>query len=123
MKFPASWLRQHVAYNATAEGLAERLTAIGLEVEDMQRLGEGLDGVVVARIIDCSPHPQADRLQVCTVDAGGSAPVQIVCGAPNARAGLGAPLAGVGAKLPGGIAIKAAKRRGGGGAEGRGVGK
>src|SRR3546814_2242757 len=73
MKFPASWLRQHVAYNATAEGLAERLTAIGLEVEDMQRLGEGLDGVVVARIIDCSPHPQDDRLQVCTVDEGGSA--------------------------------------------------
>lgn len=112
MKFPASWLRQHVAYNATAEGLAERLTAIGLEVEEMQRLGEGLDGVVVARIIECSPHPQADRLQVCMVDVGASAPVQIVCGAPNARAGLVAPLAVVGASLPGGIAIKAAKLRG-----------
>ncbi|PKM14808.1 MAG: phenylalanine--tRNA ligase subunit beta [Gammaproteobacteria bacterium HGW-Gammaproteobacteria-2] len=112
MKFPESWLRQHVAHNATAEGLAERLTAIGLEVEEMQRLGEGLDGVVVARIVACSPHPQADRLQVCSVDAGGSAPVQIVCGAPNARPGLVAPLAVVGASLPGGIAIKAAKLRG-----------
>ncbi|PKM06119.1 MAG: phenylalanine--tRNA ligase subunit beta [Gammaproteobacteria bacterium HGW-Gammaproteobacteria-4] len=112
MKFPESWLRQHVAHNATAEGLAERLTAIGLEVEEMQRLGEGLDGVVVARIVACSPHPQADRLQVCVVDAGGADPVQIVCGAPNARAGLVAPLAVVGASLPGGIAIKAAKLRG-----------
>src|SRR3546814_13187569 len=92
-------LFRSVAYHDTAEGLSDRRTAIGLEVEDMQRLGEGLDGVVVARIIDCSPHPQADRLQVCTVDAGGSAPVQIVCGAPNARAGLVAPLAVVGAKL------------------------
>src|SRR3546814_16735231 len=95
--FPDPTLCRSGAYNATAEGLAERLTAIGLEVEDMQRLGEGLDGVVVARIIDCSPHPQADRLQVCTVDAGGSAPVQIVCGAPNGSAGLVAPLAGGGA--------------------------
>jgi len=112
MKFPASWLRQHVAFNATAEGLAERLTAIGLEVEQMQRLGEDLEGVVVARIIACTPHPQADRLQICEVDAGGSEPVQIVCGAPNARAGLVAPLAVVGASLPGGIVIKAAMLRG-----------
>lgn len=112
MKFPESWLRQHVAFNATAEGLAERLTAIGLEVEQMQRLGDGLDAVVVARIVACSPHPQADRLQVCTVDAGGSEPVQIVCGAPNARAGLVAPLAVVGAHLPGDVVIKAAKLRG-----------
>lgn len=112
MKFPASWLREHVAFDATPEALAERLTAIGLEVEEMTRLGEGLDGVVVARIVHCERHPEADRLQVCTVDAGGGEPLQIVCGAPNARPGLVAPLATVGAVLPGGIVIKPAKLRG-----------
>ena len=74
-------------------------------------LGEGLDGVVVARIVECAKHPEADRLQVCQVDAGTGALLQIVCGAPNARPGLVAPLAMVGAKL-GEIAIKAAKLRG-----------
>lgn len=112
MKFPASWLREHVAFDATPEALAERLTAIGLEVEEMLRLGENLDGVVVARIVHCERHPEADRLQVCTVDAGTGEPLQIVCGAPNARPGLLAPLAMVGAVLPGGFAIKPAKLRG-----------
>ena len=111
MKFPESWLREHVQVDASRDDLAARLTAIGLEVEDVQVLGEGLDGVVVARIVSCARHPEADRLQVCTVDTG-AAHVQIVCGAPNARAGLKAPLATVGAKLPGGIAIAATKLRG-----------
>jgi len=112
MKFPASWLREHVAFEATPEALAERLTAIGLEVEEMTRLGEGLDGVVVARIMQCERHPEADRLQVCTVDAGTGEPLQIVCGAPNARPGLVAPLAMVGAVLPGGVVIQPATLRG-----------
>jgi phenylalanyl-tRNA synthetase beta chain len=111
MKFPESWLREHVAVDATREQLSARLTAIGLEVEDTQVLGEGLDGVVVAEILSCARHPEADRLQVCQV-ATGSGTVQIVCGAPNARAGLKAPLATVGAVLPGGMAIQAAKLRG-----------
>ena len=111
MKFPESWLREHVQVDASRDDLAARLTAIGLEVEDVQVLGEGLDGVVVARIVSCARHPEADRLQVCTVDTG-AAHVQIVCGAPNARAGLKAPLATVGAKLPGGVAIAATKLRG-----------
>src|SRR5690606_40759965 len=93
------------------EQLVDTLTAIGLEVEELAPLGEGLDGVVVARIVSCEKHPQADRLQVCQVDAGTGAPLQIVCGAPNARAGLLAPLAMVGARL-GDMAIKAAKLRG-----------
>lgn len=112
MKFPESWLREHVAYEATPEALAERLTAIGLEVEEMVRLGDGLDGVLVARIIQCERHPEADRLQVCTVDVGAAEMLQIVCGAPNARVGLVAPLATVGATLPGGLTIKPAKLRG-----------
>ncbi|MFN3843234.1 MAG: phenylalanine--tRNA ligase subunit beta [Rehaibacterium terrae] len=111
MKFPESWLREHVTVAASRDELAARLTAIGLEVEEVTPLGEGLDGVVVAEILACEKHPEADRLQVCRVDAGGGT-VQIVCGAPNARPGLKAPLATIGATLPGGIAIKAARLRG-----------
>jgi len=111
MKFAESWLREHVETDASREELAARLTAIGLEVEDITVLGESLAGVVVAEIEACERHPEADRLQVCRVRAG-SETVQIVCGAPNARPGLKAPLAMVGANLPGGIAIKAAKLRG-----------
>jgi phenylalanyl-tRNA synthetase beta chain len=111
MKFPESWLREHVIVAASRDELAARLTAIGLEVEDAQVLGEGLAGVVVAEILSCEKHPEADRLQVCQV-ATGAGNVQIVCGAPNARPGLKAPLATVGATLPGGMQIKAAKLRG-----------
>ncbi|MFT4198850.1 MAG: phenylalanine--tRNA ligase subunit beta [Pseudoxanthomonas sp.] len=111
MKFSENWLRQHVSVDADSTELEHRLTMIGLEVEGVERIGEKLDGVVVARIVQCARHPEADRLQVCIVDAGGSAPLQIVCGAPNARAGLVAPLAMIGARV-GGIAIKAAKLRG-----------
>ncbi|HEY0661475.1 MAG TPA: phenylalanine--tRNA ligase subunit beta [Lysobacter sp.] len=111
MKFSENWLRHHVPTTASRDELAATLTAIGLEVEDVTPLGESLDGVVVARIVSAQKHPEADRLQVCQVDTGNGT-VQIVCGAPNARAGLVAPLATVGANLPGGIAIKAAKLRG-----------
>ena len=111
MKFPESWLREHVTVAASRDELSARLTAIGLEVEDAQVIGEGLDGVLVAEILSCEKHPEADRLQVCQV-ATGAGTVQIVCGAPNARPGLKAPLAQVGANLPGGITIKAAKLRG-----------
>jgi phenylalanyl-tRNA synthetase beta chain len=110
MKFSENWLRSHVPTSATRDQLAATLTAIGLEVEDLTVLGGGLDKVVVARIIECTRHPEADRLQVCSVDAGLGEPLQIVCGAPNARAGLRAPLALVGAHVNG-IDIKAAKLR------------
>lgn len=111
MKFSENWLRQHVPTAATRDELAATLTAIGLEVEEVTALGAALDGVVVARIVSAEKHPEADRLQVCSVDTGNGT-VQIVCGAPNARAGLVAPLATVGASLPGGMEIKAAKLRG-----------
>ncbi|ATD68197.1 phenylalanine--tRNA ligase subunit beta [Luteimonas chenhongjianii] len=110
MKFSENWLRQHVKTDATREQLAATLTAIGLEVEDITPLGEALDGVVVARIVSAEKHPEADRLQVCQVDAGGQT-LQIVCGAPNARAGLIAPLATIGTTV-GALTIKAAKLRG-----------
>ncbi|MEO6263837.1 MAG: phenylalanine--tRNA ligase subunit beta, partial [Luteimonas sp.] len=111
MKFSENWLRQHVRTDATRDELATTLTAIGLEVEDMTVLGESLDGVVVARIVSTDKHPEADRLQVCQVDTGQGALLQIVCGAPNARPGLVAPLATVGARV-GELTIKAAKLRG-----------
>ena len=110
MKFSENWLRQHVPITATRDELAATLTAIGLEVEELTPLGESLDGVVVARIVSTEKHPEADRLQVCQVDAGQGALLQIVCGAPNARPGLLAPLATIGTRV-GDLTIKAAKLR------------
>src|SRR3982751_2927509 len=111
MKFSENWLRSHVPTHASRDELMATLTAIGLEVEEVTPLGESLAGVVVARIVECSRHPEADRLQVCKVDAGQGELLQIVCGAPNARPGLVAPLAMVGAVV-GDTIIKAAKLRG-----------
>ena len=111
MKFSENWLRQHVKTDASREQLAATLTAIGLEVEELTVLGAALDGVVVARIVECAKHPEADRLQVCQVDAGTGTHLQIVCGAPNARPGLIAPLATIGTQV-GELTIKAAKLRG-----------
>ena len=99
MKFSESWLRSHVPTTASRDELSAVLTAIGLEVEEVTALGAGLDNVVVARIVEASRHPEADRLQICKVDAGQAELLQIVCGAPNARPGLVAPLAMVGAQI------------------------
>jgi phenylalanyl-tRNA synthetase beta chain len=112
MKFSENWLRELVDVQADRAELAHALTMAGLEVEELTPLGDDLAGVVVAEIVAAEKHPEADRLQVCEVDAGQGEPLQIVCGAPNARVGIKIPLATVGAKLPGGIAIKAAKLRG-----------
>ena len=112
MKFSENWLRELVEIRADRAALAHALTMAGLEVEELTVLGEGLAGVVVAEIVGTEKHPEADRLQVCKVDAGQGELLQIVCGAPNARIGIKVPLATVGANLPGGIAIKAARLRG-----------
>ncbi|HEY4291500.1 phenylalanine--tRNA ligase subunit beta [Luteibacter sp.] len=112
MKFSENWLRELVTIEADRAALVHALTMSGLEVEEVTPLGEGLDGVVVAEIVEATKHPEADRLQVCKVDAGQGELLQIVCGAPNARVGVRVPLATVGATLPGGIQIKAAKLRG-----------
>ncbi|MEV8520053.1 phenylalanine--tRNA ligase subunit beta [Dyella marensis] len=112
MKFSENWLRELVDIKADRAALAHALTMAGLEVEELTPLGEQLAGVVVAEIVGAEKHPEADRLQVCRVDAGQGEPLQIVCGAPNARVGIKVPLATVGAELPGGIQIKAARLRG-----------
>ena len=105
------WLRTWVDPNATTDELSHKLTMIGLEVDSIDAAADAFSGVVVAEIISAEQHPDADKLRVCTVNAGDET-VQIVCGAPNARAGLIAPLARVGAVLPGGFKIKKAKLRG-----------
>jgi len=111
MKFSENWLRSHVPTSVSRDELGAVLTAIGLEVEEVTALGAGLDHVVVARIVSAERHPEADRLQICQVDAGQGEHLQIVCGAPNARPGLVAPLAMIGAQI-GELKIKPAKLRG-----------
>lgn len=111
MQFSEQWLRQHVNPDLDSEALGHVLTMAGLEVEGLEPVAPAFSKVVVARIVSAEKHPDADRLQVCTVDIGSGEPLQIVCGAPNARAGLKAPCALVGAGLPG-FDIKQAKVRG-----------
>jgi phenylalanyl-tRNA synthetase beta chain len=112
MKFSENWLREFVALPADGAALEHRLNMIGHEVESVAALGAGLAGVVVAEILACEKHPHADRLQVCRVAGGGAQPLSVVCGAPNARAGLKAPLATVGTILGNGIQIQKAALRG-----------
>ncbi|HEU4663482.1 MAG TPA: phenylalanine--tRNA ligase subunit beta [Dokdonella sp.] len=112
MKFSENWLRELVDIPADRDALMHRLTMAGLEVEGVEPLGAGLDGVVVGEIVACAPHPNADKLRVCEVAYGGAAPIAIVCGAPNARTGLKAPLATIGTTMPNGMEIKRAALRG-----------
>jgi len=102
MQFPESWLREFCNPPLSTQALADLLTMSGMEVEDLRPVAPAFSGVVVAEILSAEPHPQADRLRVCQVSIGDGEPLQIVCGAPNARAGLKAPLAVVGAELPAG---------------------
>ena len=111
MQFSENWLRSLVNTDIDSQALSHALTMAGLEVEDMQPVAAAFSKVVVAKILSAEKHPDADRLQICKVDVGLAEPLQIVCGAANARAGLIAPCAMVGAELPG-ISIKQAKVRG-----------
>jgi len=111
MQFSENWLRSLVDTDLDSQSLSHALTMAGLEVEEMQPVAATFNKVVVAKILSAEKHPDADRLQVCKVDVGLAEPLQIVCGAANARAGLIAPCALVGAELPG-ISIKQAKVRG-----------
>ncbi len=103
MQFPESWLREFCNPPISTNELADLLTMAGLEVEEMQAVAPPFSGIVVAEILEAVQHPNADKLRVCKVDAGAASPngpLQIVCGAPNARAGIRVPLAMVGAELP-----------------------
>lgn len=100
MQFPESWLREFCNPPLSTQEVADVLTMAGLEVEEMRPVAPATRGVVVGEIKAVQPHPNADRLRVCQVDVGQSGLLNIVCGAPNARAGLRVPCALVGAELP-----------------------
>jgi phenylalanyl-tRNA synthetase beta chain len=110
MKVPLGWLREWVAIDATVEELSRRLTAAGIEVENAEEIKPVFSGVYVAKVIGVERHPNADRLRLCEVDAGAQGRFKVVCGAPNARSGITAALAKIGARL-------------GGGAHGQGTGR
>jgi len=112
MKVPYSWLADWVDIPWSAPELGSRLTLAGFELDALEPAAPPFSAVVVAEIVSAERHSQADKLQVCQVSVGAGEPVQIVCGAANARAGLKTALAVVGAKLPGDLNIKAAKLRG-----------
>jgi len=100
MQFSESWLRQYVNPSLDSDGLGHAMTMAGLEVEEQHSVAPVFTKIVVAQILSAEQHPDADRLRVCKVDAGTGQELQIVCGAPNARAGIKIPCALVGAELP-----------------------
>src|SRR6478672_2640421 len=100
MKFSLSWLKEHLDTDAPAQEIADKLTAIGLEVEEVSNPAEALAPFRVAKVLTAEKHPQADKLQVLTVDAG-EGPIQVVCGAPNAHAGMLGVFGPPGAYIPG----------------------
>ncbi len=113
MKFSLSWLKDHLETTATAEEIAAKLNAIGLEVEGVENPAERLAGFRIARVLTAERHPNADKLQVLSVDTGDGQPLQVVCGAPNARAGLVGVLGLPGAVVPaGGFELKKSAIRG-----------
>lgn len=112
MKFSLSWLKDHLETNADIHAVADALNRIGLEVEGIENPAEKLSGFKVARVLTADRHPQADKLQVLTVDAG-DGPLQVVCGAPNARAGLVGVFGVEGATVPAnGMVLRKAAIRG-----------
>src|SRR5512133_4162172 len=112
MRISLNWLSDYVPDLPAPEEVARRLTAVGLEIEAIERMGQGLEGVVAARVVAAEKHPNAEKLQVTRVDAGRGEPLQVVCGAKNFQVGDVVPLATVGTALPGGQRIEKAKLRG-----------
>ncbi len=113
MKFSLSWLKTHLDTAADVGAVADKLTQIGLEVEGIENPAEALAPFVVAKVLSAAPHPQADKLQVLSVDTGEGEPLQVVCGAPNARAGMIGVFGGPGTYVPGSdMTLKKAAIRG-----------
>ena len=112
MKFTLSWLKEHLDTEASVDAIAETLNAIGFEVEGIENAAEKLAAFRIAKVLSAAPHPQADKLQILSVDAG-DGPLQVVCGAPNARAGLIGVFGAPGAVVPSnGMVLKVAAIRG-----------
>ena len=112
MKFSLSWLKEHLDTDADIHAVADCLNRIGLEVEGIENPADALSAFRIAKVLSAAPHPQADKLQVLSVDAGGE-PLQVVCGAPNARAGMLGVFGPAGAVVPAnGMVLKVAAIRG-----------
>ncbi len=111
MKFSLNWLKEYVSFDDTIEGLADRLTFAGLEVERIETIGGTFEGVVVGEVLAIEPHPNANKLRLCTVEYGGEETLRVVCGAPNVAIGGKYPFAPAGTILPSGK-LKKAKIRG-----------
>ena len=101
MKFTLSWLREHLDTDEPLDKLADKLTMIGLEVETIEDKAKALGAFVIAKVIEAKQHPNADRLRVCLVDTGDGNPIQVVCGAPNARTGMTGVFSPPGTYIPG----------------------
>src|SRR3569832_1960533 len=112
MKFSEQWLREWVNPAVTTTELAHQLTMAGLEVDAVEAVAPAFTDVVVGEVLSVEPHPNADRLRFCRVNAGGDRSLEIVCGAANVVTGLKVPVALIGAQLPGGIRIEKSKLRG-----------
>ncbi|MGD0024007.1 MAG: YtpR family tRNA-binding protein, partial [Xanthobacteraceae bacterium] len=101
MKFTLAWLKEHLDTDRALGEIAEKLTMIGLEVEHIEDKAKLLAPFIIARVVETKQHPNADRLHVCMVDTGDGKPVQVVCGAPNARSGMKGVFVPPGAFIPG----------------------
>lgn len=112
MKVSMNWLKQYADIPMSAAEYESRMIMTGTGVEGAEALGAEIENVVVGRVLTCRDHENSDHLHVCTVDVGEGEILQIVCGAPNVREGILAPVAKIGAKLPGGVSIKKGKLRG-----------
>ncbi|WP_343514265.1 phenylalanine--tRNA ligase subunit beta [Acinetobacter baumannii] len=112
MKISENWLRTWVNPAIDSDTLSDQLTMLGLEVDELAPVAKPFTGVVVGEVLTVEQHPDADRLRVTTVNIGSGEPLQIVCGAPNVRAGMKAPVATISAILPGDFKIKKGKLRG-----------
>jgi len=113
MKFTLSWLKEHLETTASLTEITDALTMVGLELESVEDRAKGLETFVTAKVIEAKPHPNADRLRVCTVDPGNGETVELVCGAPNARTGMVGVFAPGGSYIPGtGITLKPTEIRG-----------
>lgn len=112
MKLSLNWLKDYIALDVSVAELCEKMTMLGLEIENVDQIGAEISGVVIGRILEINPHPDADKLVVCRTDVGQAEPLQIVCGAKNMKPGDLVPTATPGGTLPGGITLGKRKMRG-----------
>src|SRR5690606_34690600 len=112
MKFTLSWLKDHLETSAPLADISEKLVTLGFEVESIEDPAEKYSGFVVANVLEAGRHPNADRLSLCYADAGNGERIQVVCGAPNVRAGMKVAFAPIGVTIPStGTVLKKGKIR------------